>query len=61
LDDAPYGALIGRVGPAGQPFLIGDASSFTSPASDNLYLAVNDNLRFYNDNLSGFTVIFAGN
>lgn len=60
LNDAPYGALVGRVGPDGQPFLIGDASAFISPASGNLYMAVNDNLSFYNDNLSGFTVILAG-
>ena len=60
LDDAPYGALIGRVGPDGEPFLIGGASSFVAPVSGYLYLVVNDNLGFYNDNLSGFTVILAG-
>lgn len=58
LDDAPYGALVGRVGPYGEPFLIGGSSSFTAPANGNLYLAVNDNLGFYADNLSGFTVLF---
>jgi hypothetical protein len=60
LDDAPYGALVGKVGPDGQPFLIGGASSFTAPSSGDLYLSVNDNLGFYNDNLGGFTVILAG-
>jgi hypothetical protein len=60
LDGAPYGALVGRVGPSGNAFLIGGAASFTSPASGMLYLAVNDNLGFYLDNLSGFTVLFAG-
>lgn len=58
LDDAPYGALIGRIGPSGDPFLIGDAASFTAPASGYLYLTVNDNLGSYSDNLSGFTVLF---
>ncbi|HEX6033801.1 MAG TPA: hypothetical protein VFY83_05170 [Anaerolineales bacterium] len=58
LDDAPYGALVGRVGPSSDPFLIGGSSSFISPASGYLYLAVNDNLGFYSDNLSGFTVLF---
>lgn len=58
LDNAPYGALVGRVGPFGEPFLIGGAPTFVSPASGNLYLAVNDNLGFYSDNLSGFTVLF---
>jgi hypothetical protein len=60
LDDAPYGALVGRIGLGGDPFLIGGDSSFMSPASGKLYLTVNDNLAFYNDNLSGFTVILAG-
>lgn len=60
LNGAPYGALVGRVGPDGKPFLIGGDPSFISPASENLYLAVNDNLTFYSDNLSGFTVILAG-
>lgn len=59
LDDAPYGALIGRVGPSGAPFLIGGASSFIPPDSGRLYLVVNDNLGFYSDNLAGFTVLFA--
>jgi len=61
LDDAPYGALVGKVGPFGQPFLIGRASSFIAPASGNLYLVVNDNLGFYSDNLGGFTVLFGSN
>lgn len=61
LDDAPYAALIGRIGPSGDPFLIGGASSFTSPASGNLYLVVNDNLGTYSDNQAGFTVLFSGN
>jgi hypothetical protein len=59
LDDAPYGALVGRVDPSGEPFLIGDASSFTSPATGTLYLTANDNLGSYWDNLAGFTVLFA--
>ncbi len=58
MDYAPYGALVGRVGPSGVPFLIGNASSFTTPASGYLYLAVNDNLGTYYDNMSGFTVLF---
>ncbi|HET7088844.1 MAG TPA: hypothetical protein VFL17_09355, partial [Anaerolineae bacterium] len=60
MDDAYYGALVGRVGPSGDPFLIGGASSFTSPADGFLYLTVNDNLGFYSDNLAGFTVLFTG-
>lgn len=59
LDDAPYGALIGRVGPVGEPFLIGGASSFIAPATGHLYLVVNDNLGTYSDNRSGFTVLIS--
>ena len=58
LDHAPYGALVGRVGPSGEPFLIGGAPMFEAPASGFLYLVVNDNLGFYSDNLGGFTVLF---
>jgi hypothetical protein len=45
--------------PSGDAFLIGGADSFTSPASGYLYLTVNDNLGFYADNLSGFTVLLS--
>lgn len=58
MNDAPYGALVGRVGPFGEPFLIGGDPSFVAPATGNLYLSVNDNLGFYSDNLGGFTVLF---
>jgi len=58
LDGALYGALIGRVGISGAPFYIGDASSFTPSTSGALYLAVNDNLAFYDDNSAGYTVLF---
>ena len=60
LEHAPYGALVGRVGPSGESFLIGGASSFIPPASGTLYLTVNDNLGSYWDNLAGFTVRFPG-
>lgn len=56
LDGAPYGALIGKVD--GQAFLIGDALSFTAPASGWLWLGVNDDLIYHDDNLAGFTVQF---
>jgi hypothetical protein len=60
LEHAPYGALVGRVGPFGSPFLIGGSPSFIPPASGALYLTVNDNLISYWDNLAGFTVLFGG-
>jgi hypothetical protein len=58
MNDAPYGALVGKIGPSGEPFLIGDSSSFTSSTSGDLYLAVNDNLVFYSDNYGNFMVFF---
>ncbi len=57
LDDAPYGALVGKVGVDGQAFLIGDAQHFQAPAAGDLFLAVNDNLMYYEDNRGGFTII----
>ena len=60
LDYASYGALVGKVGPEGDPFLIGGASSFIPTASGALYLIVNDNIGSYWDNLAGFTVLFPG-
>lgn len=47
------GALIGRVG-TGQPFGIGNQTSFPAPGSGMLYLAVNDDDR--NDNSGAFGV-----
>lgn len=47
------GALIGRVG-MGQPFGIGNQTSFPSPGTGMLYLAVNDDER--NDNAGAFGV-----
>lgn len=58
LDDARYGALVGKVGENGSPFLIGDSTSFEAPADGFLWLAVNDNLIYYDDNEGGFTVLF---
>ncbi len=60
LDDAPYGALVGRVGVDGTAFLIGDAQHFQAPATGDLFLAVNDNLAYYDDNRGGFTIIVRG-
>lgn len=54
----PFGALIGRIGEFGEPFLIGDAESFEALGDGDLYLAVNDFTGTYDDNLAGFTVIF---
>ena len=58
LDGAPFGALIGKIGLGGSPFLIGGAADFTAGANGWLYLAVNDYIGTYGDNHAGFTVIF---
>jgi hypothetical protein len=60
LFNAPFGALIGKIGAGGSWFLIGDSGSFITPSSGRLYLAVNDFIGTYGDNLGGFTVLFKG-
>jgi hypothetical protein len=56
LDQAPYGALIGRIGDTGAPFVIGAAAQLIAPASGELELAVNDCCAL-DDNQSTFTVL----
>ncbi len=58
LNGAPFGALVGKVGTGGEPFLIGASSSINAPASGMLYLAVNDYLPYYSDNKGGYLVRF---
>jgi hypothetical protein len=53
IPNALAGALIGRVG-NGQPFGIGDQSSFPAPATGLLFLRVNDD--YIRDNTGGFAV-----
>jgi hypothetical protein len=59
LNDAPCGALVGRVGADGVPFWIGGASELTAPASETLCLAVYNTLGVYHHNHAGVTVVFA--
>lgn len=56
LTGAKYGALVGKIGnnPA---FLIGKKLNFTAKYSGTLYLSVNDNLRWYQDNAGGYTAV----
>lgn len=42
VPDAPHMALIGRIGPAGRPFLVGAAFRAPAPASGRLFLGIND-------------------
>lgn len=54
VEGAPFGALVGRIGRT--TFAVGDASSFTAPASGELELAVNDAAEWLFDNSGGYTV-----
>ena len=49
------GALIGRIGPNGEPFGIGNQSSVPMPATGQLFLAVNDDV--LTDNSGAFDVV----
>jgi hypothetical protein len=48
------GALIGRIGAAGQPFAIGDQTEVAMPAAGQLFLGINDDV--VNDNRGEFRV-----
>jgi hypothetical protein len=37
-----HNALIGRIGPTGEPFLVGRSTSFTTPTAGRLLLGIND-------------------
>src|SRR4051812_33822883 len=49
------GALVGRIGPNGTPFAIGNQTSITAPASGVLYLGINDD--GFGDNQGNFQVV----
>lgn len=58
LDSALWGELIGKVGVNGTPFLIGDTTSFTPPASGILFFTIGELQNTYSDNRGAFTVLF---
>jgi len=58
MDNAPYGALVGKIGSNGTPFLIGSNYTYTADLSGDLYLAVNDLLPYYIDNYGNYMVFF---
>ena len=55
LKNVLAGALIGKIGPNGAPFGIGDASFINAPASGVLYLGINDD--GFGDNTGNFQVV----
>jgi hypothetical protein len=54
LPSALAGALIGRIGPGGEPFGIGNQTTVVMPAAGQLYLGVNDD--GFDDNQGEFRV-----
>lgn len=59
MEGAPYGALVGKFGATGTPFLVGSSFAGAAGESGELLLAVNDNLPYYGDNFGGF-MVFVG-
>jgi hypothetical protein len=59
LPSVNAGALIGRIGPRGMPFGIGDQASVPMPGDGTLFLAVNDDDR--SDNAGEFVVVASRN
>jgi hypothetical protein len=58
MPSVPAGALIGRIGPAGEPFAIGDLQTVAMPGTGRLYLAINDDE--LSDNAGGYEVVLSG-
>lgn len=50
LPNANVGALVGRIGDAGKPFLVGSSYAATASADGELFLAINDGARDAVDN-----------
>jgi hypothetical protein len=59
MDGVPYGALIGKIGTSGSPFVIGSHLTFTPSLSGNLYLIINDLLPYYTDNTGSYSIIIS--
>jgi hypothetical protein len=56
MENEPYGTLIGKIGPTGEPFVIGSDLTFVPETSGRLYVIVNDNIPFYDDNHGRYIV-----
>ena len=54
MNGAPYGALVGKFGKNGIPFLVGTHIEIKSMLEVTLYLGANDNLIYANDNYGFF-------
>lgn len=58
MPSVPAGALIGRIGPTGAAFAIGNLATVAMPGTGRLYLAVNDDE--LSDNAGGYEVTLSG-
>ena len=56
LAGAPRMALIGRIGPSGTPFLVGQQRQLTAPAAGEIYLSPNDDWYMLWDNAGSLSV-----
>ena len=56
LPNAAVGALIGRIGASGQPFLVGDRKTFLASQSGTLELVINADLQDLSGNTGSVTV-----
>jgi hypothetical protein len=54
IPSAPTGALIGKIGENGQPFVIGASTTVTAPAAGQLFVGINDG--HFGDNSGSFQV-----
>lgn len=55
MNSEPYGALVARIGD-GAPFKVGSIYSGKASASGILFLAVNDNYPYYEDNQGAYSI-----
>lgn len=52
----PLGALMGRLGQSGRPFLVGSEIEFTANEPGHLYFAMNDPFQYLSDNTGTMSV-----
>lgn len=56
MEGARWGALVGRFGESGDPFVIGSRAAIVAEVSGRLMLAVNDYEGYWFDNSGGYAV-----
>jgi hypothetical protein len=56
VDGHPFGALVGKTGASGAPFLLGARYSGKCPSAGRLHIGINDN-RHWQNNVGRFAVV----